>query len=252
MMKSILVGLGGTPFPTVAIRRSVELARLHDAQLTGASVVDVNRLAHVGPVPLGAGTSARALREHRLSVTREHVEAPIAELESTGREAGISVRILREQGDPFELMVSCCRHHDATVFGLRTIFEYGVLGEIEYDPGDVLTRLITGGVRPIIAFSERYRPIQRVLIAYSGSMESAETMRRLVQLRPWPDAALRIVAFQHPEDEAKALLANAAEYWPCPWLRTGGRAPLGLAQGPVAAGGGQLAGRSHWRGQRCP
>ena len=33
MMKRILVGLGGTPFTTVAIRRSVELANLHNAQL---------------------------------------------------------------------------------------------------------------------------------------------------------------------------------------------------------------------------
>ena len=33
MMKRILVGLGGTPFTTVAIRRSVVLAKLHDAQL---------------------------------------------------------------------------------------------------------------------------------------------------------------------------------------------------------------------------
>jgi len=34
MMKRILVGLGGTPFATVAIRRSVKLAKLHDAQLS--------------------------------------------------------------------------------------------------------------------------------------------------------------------------------------------------------------------------
>ena len=33
MMKRVLVGLGGTPFTTVAMRRSVELAKLHDAQL---------------------------------------------------------------------------------------------------------------------------------------------------------------------------------------------------------------------------
>ena len=34
MMKRILVGLGRTPFTTVVIRRSVELAKLHDAQLS--------------------------------------------------------------------------------------------------------------------------------------------------------------------------------------------------------------------------
>ena len=48
MIKRILVGLGGTGFTTVAIRRAVELAQIHDAQLTGVTVVDVERLRRVG------------------------------------------------------------------------------------------------------------------------------------------------------------------------------------------------------------
>ena len=60
MIKRILVGLGGTEFTTVAIRRAVELAQIHQAQLTGVTVIDVERLKRVGPVPLGGrGSSAR-------------------------------------------------------------------------------------------------------------------------------------------------------------------------------------------------
>jgi nucleotide-binding universal stress UspA family protein len=212
MVKRILVGLGGTPFTAVAIQRGVELAKLHDAQLTGVSIVDVKRLTNVGPVPLGGGPAARDLRRQRLRVTLERVEEAIAELQAACGAAGVRCDVLREQGDPFELMLSSSRYHDLTIFGLRSVFEYGVLGETEYDPGDVLTRLITGGVRPIVAVSAHYWPIHRVLIAYSGSVESAKTMRRFVQLKLWPNVTLQIVSLQHPEEKARTLLADAAEY----------------------------------------
>jgi len=55
MIKRILLGLGGTPFTDVAIERAVELAKGHDALITGVTVVDTKQLAQVGPVPLGGG-----------------------------------------------------------------------------------------------------------------------------------------------------------------------------------------------------
>jgi len=73
------------------------------------------------------------------------------------------------------------------IFGLRSIFEYDISFE---EPKDTLARLISAGVRPIVAVSDKFRPIQKVLIAYSGSMESAKTMKRFVQLRLWPDAKI--------------------------------------------------------------
>ena len=35
MIKRILVGLAGTPYTDTAIRRAVELAKVHEAELTG-------------------------------------------------------------------------------------------------------------------------------------------------------------------------------------------------------------------------
>ena len=46
-------------------------------------------------------------------------------------------------------------------------------------------------LRPLITVSSKHRRISNVLIAYSGSMESAKAMKRFAQLRLWPDANLR-------------------------------------------------------------
>mgnify|MGYP001581028893 CR=1 FL=1 len=48
MIKKILLGLGGTPYTTVAIQRAVELARRFDAEITGVTVLDLERLTKVG------------------------------------------------------------------------------------------------------------------------------------------------------------------------------------------------------------
>lgn len=214
MIKRILVGLGGTRFTPVAIRRAVELAQIHEAQLTGVTVVDIKRLRRVGTVPAGAGGAAHDLREHRLHVTQQRIEEAIGEFQRACSAAGVKHGVRQEQGDSFHVMLSCARYHDLVIFGLRSIFDYGVLGDTDCEPCKLLACLLTGGVRPIIAVSEEYRPIRRVLIAYSGSMESAKTMKRFVQLRLWPDMTLRIVTCQHPLDAAKAerLCRDAAEY----------------------------------------
>jgi len=180
--------------------------------LTAVTVADVRRLRRVGPVAIGGGGAARDLREHRLHVTRERVEEVIGEFERACTAAGLEHCARREEGDPFQQVLSCARYHDLMICGLQGIFEYGTLGDAEYRPSDVLTRLISGGVRPLIADSDEYRPIRRVLMAYSGSVASAKTMKRFVQLRLWPDAATRIVTYHASRQEGERLGAEAAEY----------------------------------------
>jgi len=210
MIKRILVGLGGTPYTTVAIERAVKLAKQCDAEITGVTVVNFERIAKVGPVPKGVLNTARELAKERVRVTRDAVEDAIGALESACTAEGIKYRVKREEReDSFDLMISLARYHDLMIFGLRSIFEYDISFE---DSQDTLARLIAAGVRPIIAVSERFRPIQKVMIAYSGSMESAKTMKRFVQLHLWPDAALKIVNFQSNEEKARQLLNDAAEY----------------------------------------
>ncbi len=215
MIKRILLGLGGTPYTTVAIQRAVGLAKRFEAEITGVTVVDIERLPRGGMVPKGALDAAGKTDAQRVHVTKESIEDAISDFESACAAEGIKYRVKQErQQSPFDLMISLARYHDLMIFGLRSIFEYNVSAvdlSIE-EPRDTLARLIAAGVRPIIAVSSEFRPIRKAMIAYSGSMESAKTMKRFVQLRLWDDVKLKVVNFQSSEEKAQRLLFDASEY----------------------------------------
>jgi nucleotide-binding universal stress UspA family protein len=207
MIKRILIGLGGTPYTPVAIERAVTLAKRYEATLTAATVVKREHLSNAAETP--GCPQAEAMKAKRPHVTEEKIEESVAAFESACLTAGIKYTVKLESGNPFDLFTSLARYHDIMVFGLRSIFEYRISAE---DPCATLARLVSAGVRPIIAESSEFHPIRKALIAYSGSMESAKTMKRFIQLRPWPDVRLKIVTFERPEDEARQLLYDASEY----------------------------------------
>ena len=208
MLKRILVALTGTPCAATAVRLAVELAQVHQAALTGVTLVDVRRLANVGPVPIGAGQSAKELREHRIKVARSQAETAVGEFESVCGSAGVSYSVERAEGKPWDQTILLSRYHDLMVFGLRGILAHGYTRESQR----LLGSLVSNGIRPMLAVSEELRPVRRALVAYSGSMPSAKTMRRFIQMRLWPDAELRIVTFEHPPEKARQLLTDAAAY----------------------------------------
>jgi nucleotide-binding universal stress UspA family protein len=212
MIKRILLGIGGTPFTNVAIQRAVELCKIHEAQLTAVTVVDEQRLGRVGPVPAGAGATALELREHRVAVTRDRIEEAVESLKAACEETDVHFVVHREKGKPFELMVNHARYHDLSVFGLRSMFEYDVIGSSDVEPADVLSRMVIGGVRPIVAVSERFRAIRKVLIAYGGSMRAAETMKQFVRFQPWPDTRVKILSCGADMPDADRLLTDASIY----------------------------------------
>jgi len=211
MIKKILLGLGGTPYTSVAIQRAVGLAKRFEAEITGVTVLNLDHLSKVGL----AQEETIPAAVHRGILTKDRIEAAISEFESSCAAEGIKYHIKQEEKESsFDLMISLARYHDLMIFGLRSIFEYkvSVVDLSIEEPKDTLAKLISAGVRPIIAVSETFRPIQKVLIAYSGSMESAKTMKRFVQLRLWPAVKLKIVTFQRSEDKAHQLLHDASEY----------------------------------------
>ena len=208
MIKRILVALSGTPFTATATKYALELAKLHNAEVTGVTDVDIAKLMKVGPVPIGGGAAAASLAEHRIHVTEEHVEQAIADFEQACADAGMIHCVDRETGDPFDRLIALWRYHDLTIAGLRGLFEYGVVEK----PDDVLIRLISEGVQPILAVPKAFRPIRKVLVAYNGSMESAKALKQFVQMDLWPDIALQIVCFDMTRQESETLLADASSY----------------------------------------
>jgi nucleotide-binding universal stress UspA family protein len=209
MLKRILVGLAGTAYTPVAIQRAVTLAQTHNAEVTGVTVLDSRRVRMLGgTVPLTHDTRLAGC-DSRLAITQARMEESIRDFEATCRTAGIRYHVVSETGDAFARLVDLARYHDLMVFGLRSVFEYDFLGD---SPESILIRLIGSGARPLIAVTDKFRSISRVLIAYSGSMESATAMKRFVQMRLWPDVKLKIVTFHPSQERAFELLREAEDY----------------------------------------
>ncbi|MDY6970474.1 MAG: hypothetical protein SVR08_17735 [Spirochaetota bacterium] len=120
----------------------------------------------------------------------------------------VKFTVLKETGNPFNLFLSHSRYHDLALLAIKGFFDYGIVK----DPKEVLLKLIKEGIRPIIATSLEYRPVKKVLIVYSGSMESAKAMKRFVQLRPWNKCKINIVCYEKPEKEAETLLSDVMRY----------------------------------------
>ena len=208
MVKRILVGLSGTPFTPVAVQRGIELAKRFEAELTGITVMDQDRIRNVGPFPAGAAKAAMDLADHRWEATGERVTLALREFRRKCRQENVSHKVVLEHSNPFDTLIAHARYHDLTIFGLRGLFDYGVVAE----PEGALERIVTEGVRPIITVTEEFRTIRKALIAYSGSMQSAKTMRRFIQLNLWPEVELKIVHFNEGRSQPQTLLCEAQEY----------------------------------------
>lgn len=209
MIKRILVGLAGTTYTPVAIERAVTLAQTHDAEVTGVTVLDARRVRSLGGAVPPPWENADAIRDRRMAITEARIAQSIRDFEAACQTAEIKYHVVEESGDAFTTIIDLARYHDLMVFGLRSVFEYDFLAG---DPKSLLIRLVGAGVRPLIAVSEKYRSISRVLIAYSGSMESAKAMKRFVQMRLWPGAELKIVTFHPSDSKAYELTLPADEY----------------------------------------
>ncbi|MDC0935796.1 universal stress protein [Pirellulales bacterium] len=208
MIRRILVGLGDLEHSLTATSKAIEIAQAHNAQLTGVTLFDAERLDDLGIVPIGAGAVARELSETRLSTAVEIIEAVTTIFRNRCEQAGIAYSMVNEEGDPLTSLTSLARYHDLMVVGFQGLFEHGVIDE----PDDELAMLVQEGVRPLLAVTNEDRQVERVLIAYSGSMESAKTMKRFTQMRLWPNATLRVITF-HGDDQIGAdRLAHADEY----------------------------------------
>ena len=174
MITRVLVGLTGTRYEEAVAKAAVEIAVKNEARLTGVTALDLQRLRNVGPVPPGGGQAAKELREHRIRVSHEAIEQSVAHFEQLCNEAGVEHQILHEEREePFDFLISQSRYHDLTVLSLKGIFEYEISAGNQTDASLTIVRLISGGVRPILAVPSEMHEVKKVFVAYSGSISAS-------------------------------------------------------------------------------
>jgi nucleotide-binding universal stress UspA family protein len=210
MLKRILVGVSGAPGTEAKIAWTLELAKRHAASVTVLSVVNRDQLRNVGPVPLGAMYYAERLGQDRIQHSLAAAEEAVEAFSAACSAAAVPLRVMREEGDPFEQLVRAWRYADLCLLGIRGWFDHGLIPE----PENALLRLVAQGMRPLLAVPNTVHTVRRILIAYNGSLESAKTMKQFIQAPLWQGVETYVVCMGAPKtgEDAGVLLADAVDY----------------------------------------
>ena len=206
MIKSILVGVCDRLHTLSAATYASEIARRCGGEVSVIAVTDFGQLAQTNiPMDMGHAAEFTAERiEDNEEAVRDSRDLLIRRLEGDG----VKSTMIHESGESFTALINAAKYHDLMVFGLRGLFDHGVANE----PPDELVRLADASVRPILAVGPKHQEIQRVMIGYSGSNESALALKSYACANLWPGALVKIVHFGDSEGEGPLLLSRAREY----------------------------------------
>ncbi|MBB3065003.1 universal stress protein [Limibacillus halophilus] len=209
MLRRILVSVSHSPAAAAQSRIAVELARQHNAKITGCAIVDVDRIGMVGPAPVGAFSYRVRLIEARLRDATKDANDSLIALGDECKRANVVYQAVSLRGDTDETLSSVWRFQDLALIPTRPWSP----GERNADDVAAVLHLIAMGLRPMLAVPEQseWKPAS-TLVALSGSLDSAKAFKQFVQSDLCPDANLHLVTAGKPKSgESPDRLLDKAE-----------------------------------------
>ncbi len=212
MIKRILVGLDPDDDTRHATDYAIQMAVHHGAEVTGLAVVD-ERDIETAAAPELYMYKAPMVREELSEEARQTARKLIDQFEERVKDSDVEFADTVEEGVPFERIIEDMKYHDLLVIGREPHFFY-------HEPEqrtDTLEKVVTEGVSPVLVVADAFRPVQKVLLAYDGSVPAARAMQQFVQHRPFgTEATLEVVNVRSrgdkSVDESKLLLKLAQSY----------------------------------------
>jgi nucleotide-binding universal stress UspA family protein len=210
MFTSILVGLDGSLASQVALSQSILIGQRFRARLV---------LVHV--VPLPGHTGEMSLGAPWMEYTSAHVPTGRAELERAAEEmlsdaagavrrAGLEVETVVRDGPTIEVLREMAEQVGVVVVGRR-----GVRGEMSAvmgeDPlGPDTRELVRRSSRPVLVAGAIPTSMDRVLVAYDGSVNSESALAFASRFAGITGAHLDVVHVNEDAEEGRRMLARAS------------------------------------------
>lgn len=212
MLKTILLGIDGSPGADGAARHAVWLAHKLHSRILALHVTDIRLLE--GPWladlsgALGAQPYAAVLSQVR-EIQTTRAQAILGAAAQLCRDRGVECEIAHETGSLVHTLLEYEKRADLVVLGQR--------GEHAQWHGDMLgssvERMIRASTKPCLIVPETFRETRNLLIAHDGSDESTKALHRGLNLAVALAATVTIVTASSHEQEASAttILQHARE-----------------------------------------
>lgn len=190
----ITVCLASGPGMQATIDHAVTLAEAHHAKLLGLAIVDTKCLSSPGALPLGSIYYTSQQRLALLEKARSALAEVVKQFERAADAAGIAYSVRVEEGNAARLLARSAqgpRH--LLLVSRHAWFDHGVLEKER----DTLGHLVCRGVYPLVGNSGPVGDVRNVVFVHDGSRYSDRTWDWLLDLDPWPDAAISLIHDDH-------------------------------------------------------
>lgn len=204
MLKRILIPLDNSQYSANALEEACNLAKYHDAEITGIVVLDTPGISsRIGPMPLGGSHYAKELEKSIRERADKHIFELLDKFEVYCNSKGVRCRKAPSQGLPSNKILQKSLFYDLLIIGMKTFFNYG----FQEEEGESFEEILAQSITPIIAVPKEYilpRPYDKglplnALIAFDGSLESCRAMQRFAQLT---------YSFTELQDNVHILMSN--------------------------------------------
>jgi nucleotide-binding universal stress UspA family protein len=212
MIKRILVSISQAPANSPETALALNLARHHGARITGFTAVDADLIRQDTPTSVGVFSYQIKLREENLRAANDMADHAIGEFRETCGNEGIEFHAAVASGG-----------RDTTLGNVWRFQDLCLMSTTPWGPGDTKTgdissvlHLIAMGLRPLIAVPANSSTSMpgKVMIALSGSLDSAKAMKHFIQMGLFGKIAAHVVVSGQPKsgESPEALLAEASAY----------------------------------------
>ena len=215
MTQRILVVLDPDSDTPVATDTAIDIARRHQAVLTGLAFVDKDS---IGADTMGGGIGsyyyAEKLRETLTDETRQRARELLAAFNERVEAAGVRHSDDRVGEESLvKSLLTEMQTHDLLVAGRESHFYYA---EPEHRT-HTLAKVLEEGAAPMLIVGGQPVEVRRVAVAYDGSAPSARALQKFAQLAPFgTNLDVEVVHVRGSSDEdrlaSERLREDAAGY----------------------------------------
>jgi nucleotide-binding universal stress UspA family protein len=208
MLKSILVGLDGSPHSQVAVELGIRWAKRFDAFLVGLGIIDEPGICGPEAVPLGAGAYKVERDQVRLAEARRRVEGFLEAFTLRCAEAQVPLKLLEDTGQPSVQVLLEAQRFDLILLGRRTYFHF----QTQEGPDETLFEVVKHSPRPVVAVPDSFREGTGVLVAYDGSLQAARTLQAFQSSGLGEGTEIHVLTVGKDHTEAARHADRAAEF----------------------------------------
>jgi nucleotide-binding universal stress UspA family protein len=173
MLKSILIGLDGTPYSNAAVDLGIQWAKKFDALLVGLGIVQVPVICEQESELVGRDYSTGKLSKQLLDEDHHKIKVFLEGFAQRCMEAGVAYNLLKDVGLPYEEILRESQRFDMVLLGHETHFHFGLKDR----PDETLWHVLKRDSRPVTIVPAKLESGSSVVLAYNGSPQSDRALQ---------------------------------------------------------------------------